>query len=213
MKVYSTNREGKHYPVFEVDAIDFIQQYLDGCDMEQFIYEYIGHERFLEYAVAAIKDAYTSKTSDPDILKAQGELAQHLGFKYAKAMADDFAFKSATDEYYARKFNHLYRAINIFASEENPGWYNFWAQYCLENPQVYIGDKDWAAMQDTYRKEVWHRVESRMSDVLNQNSKQDIKKALWWFEEYFNNFKAFAGDDAEPVTVIHKLLQQKLSED
>jgi hypothetical protein len=168
MKIYSTNREGKHYPVFEINAINLVSQYLESCDIEQFVYDYIGQDKFLEYAVKVIKDYYASNTTDPNILRAQGELAEHLGFKYAKAMADYFAYKSATDEYYAEMFHRLYRAINKFASEENPGWHDFWYRYCLENPEVRIGDIKWSSLQETYRKRVWHRVESRLSDALRQ---------------------------------------------
>ncbi len=213
MKIYERNRDNKPYPVFEIDAIDLIQEYIKHCDIEQFVHDYIGEDRFLEYALKAIKEAYASKTTDPNILKAQGELAEHLGFKYAHAMADDFAYKAATDEYYAEMFHRLYRAINAFASEENPGWYQFWSRYCTANPEVRIGDKEWSSIQDTYRNEVWRRVEHRMTDVLAQHGKSDIKKALWWFEETFNNYKSFEDDNGEPITVIYRLLTQKLSEE
>lgn len=211
MKIYERNRDGKPYPVFEIDAIDLVQQYIQNCDVEQFIADYIGEEKFLEVAVNAIKESYASKTTDPAILKAKGDLAEALGFQYAKALADDFAYKSATDEYYAEMFHRLYRAINNFASEENPGWYIFWSRYCTENPEVRIGDQEWSTMQDMYRKEVWHRVESRMTDVLQQHDKTVIKKALWFFEETFNNFRAFEDDAFEPLTVIHQLLQKELA--
>lgn len=211
MKIYERNRDGKPYPVFEINAIDLVQQYIEHCDVEQFIADYIGEDRFLKVAVQAIKDSYASTTTDPNILKAKGELADALGFQYAKAMADDFAYKSATDEYYAEMFRRLYRAINNFASEKNSGWYQFWSRYCTENPEVRIGDREWSAMQDMYRKEVWHRVESRMADVLQQHGKHDVKKALWWFEETFNNFKAFKDDQSNALTVIHQLLQKELS--
>lgn len=210
MKIYEKNREGKPYPVFEIDAIDLVQQYLQHCDVEQFIGDYIGEDKFLEVAVQAIKDAYASKTTDPNILKAKVELADALGFQYAKAMAEDFAYKSATDEYYAEKFNRLYRAINNFASEENQGWYIFWSRYCTENPDVRIGDMEWSKMQNMYREQVWRRVENRMTDVLQQHDKQDVKKAIWWFEETFNNFKSFEDDQSCALTVIHQLLQKEL---
>jgi len=213
MKIYERNRDNEPYPVFEIDAIDLIQEYIKHCDIEQFVHDYIGEDRFLEYALKVIKEAYASKTIDPNILKAQGELAEHLGFKYAHAMANDFAYKAATDEYYAEMFHRLYRAINAFASEENPGWYQFWSRYCTANPEVRIGDKEWSSIQDTYRNEVWHRVEHRMTDVLAQHGKGDIKKALWWFEETFNNYKSFEDDNGEPITVIYRLLTQKLSEE
>lgn len=213
MKIYCTNRDGKHYPVFEIDAIDLVQQYIEHCDIEQFVHDFIGEERFLEYAVKTIKDSYASKTTDPNILKAQGELAEHLGFKYAHAMADDFAYKSSTDEYYAQMFHRLYRGIKAFASEENPGWYQFWSRYCTANPEVHIGDNEWSVMQDMYRKEVWNRVEARLDDVFQHQDRTDVRKALWWFEETFNNYKSFEDDKREPVTVIHQLLKQKLREE
>ena len=65
MKIYEHNRDGKPYPVFEIDAIDLVQQYIQkNCDVEQFIADYIGEEKFLEVAVNAIKESYASKTID-----------------------------------------------------------------------------------------------------------------------------------------------------
>ena len=45
MKIYERNRDGKPYPVFEIDAIDLVQQYIQNCDVEQFIADYIGMGR------------------------------------------------------------------------------------------------------------------------------------------------------------------------
>lgn len=176
-KVYSSRRDGKSYPVLEIDAVDLVCQFMDHCDVEQFIHDYIGHERFLRVAVDAIKQSYSSPSSDPAIHKAKEELIGALGHSYVVGMATAATSKVTEAEHYQRQYLDIYALLSYLENEffgalQSPHLGQKIAEYRKKNPLPRIGD-------ETYN-ELYHKVSRQMQEeLLNRvNDEMKARRAL-----------------------------------
>jgi hypothetical protein len=162
IKIYNTNRDGRPYPAIEIDVIDILDRYLQNCDIEEFVHEYIGQEKFLEYAVDAIKNTYANKVCSPNIMEARGELLKAMGEKYLEATASACASIMNEEQHYRTEYFKLYHALNDASNWDN--FYELKQAMKGKFPNL-IGSSEWLSGNEHYRKEVLGILKSKLDEV------------------------------------------------
>lgn len=218
--VYPSRRDGKSYPVIEVDAIDLVTQFMDHCDVEQFVHDFIGHDRFLKVAVEAIKQSYSSPSSDPAIHKAKEELLSALGRSYVVGMAMAAASKVTEAEHYQRQYLDLYALVSYLENEfygalQSPHLGQLIADYRKKNPLPRIGDETWNELQHKVSRSMQEELLKRVDAEMTAQRKLDIRtKQLEAYQRAMNKLDDITEYRQDHVTRDQlRQVMQSLSDD